>query len=333
MLGNFSFGDYFKADAIRYAWEFLTVELGLPTEKLWVTVYQDDDEAADIWVKEIGVPEDRVVRLGEESNFWAMGDTGPCGPCSEIFFDHGDEVAGGPPGSPDEDGDRYIEIWNLVFMQFDRQSDGTLVPLPKPSVDTGMGLERLAAVLQKVHSNYEIDLFQNLLKAAADITGVDDTTHTSLRVIADHIRSCAFLVLDGIQPSNEGRGYVLRRIIRRAVRHGYQLGVAEIFFYKLVDALAREMGDAYPGLVAEQARIERVLQEEERQFARTLDNGMAILEQAIAELDGSVLAGETVFRLYDTYGFPVDLTADVAREHGLTLDMEGFERAMHGQRE
>src|SRR5690554_4229627 len=247
MLGNFSFGDYFKTEAIHFAWEFLTVELGLPKDKLWVTVYKDDDEAAAIWTNDIGVAKDRVIRLGDESNFWAMGDTGPCGPCSEIFYDHGETVEGGPPGSPDEDGDRYIEIWNLVFMQFDRQPDGTLVPLPKPSVDTGMGLERLAAVIQQVHSNYEIDLFQNLLKAAADITGVDDTTHTSLRVIADHIRSCAFLVLDGIQPSNEGRGYVLRRIIRRAVRHGYQLGVTEIFFYKLVDALAREMGDAYPG--------------------------------------------------------------------------------------
>ena len=333
MLGNFSFGDYFKADAIRFAWEFLTVELALPPEKLWVTVYQDDDEAADIWTSEIGVPLDRVVRLGDESNFWAMGDTGPCGPCSEIFFDHGDEVAGGPPGSPDEDGDRYIEIWNLVFMQFDRQPDGTLVPLPKPSVDTGMGLERLAAVLQQVHSNYEIDLFQNLLRAAGAITGVDDTTNTSLRVIADHIRSCAFLVLDGVLPSNEGRGYVLRRIIRRAVRHGYQLGVKDIFFYRLVAALIDEMGAAYPALAAGQEHVERVLREEEQQFARTLENGMQILEQAISALEGPVLPGATVFRLYDTYGFPVDLTADVAREHGLTLDMAGFERAMEGQRQ
>lgn len=333
MLGNFSFGDYFKTDAINYAWEFLTVELGLPANKLWVTVYQDDDEAADIWVKQIGVPEDRVVRLGDDSNFWAMGDTGPCGPCSEIFYDHGEAVEGGPPGSPDEDGDRYIEIWNLVFMQFDRQPDGALVPLPKPSVDTGMGLERLAAVLQQVHSNYEIDLFQNLLHAASKITGVEDTTNTSLRVIADHIRSCAFLVLDGVLPSNEGRGYVLRRIIRRAVRHGYQLGVKEVFFYRLVEALIQEMGAAYPALATGQQQIERVLCEEEEQFARTLENGMQILEQAISKLDGSVLPGTTVFRLYDTYGFPVDLTADVAREQGLTLDMEGFERAMEGQRQ
>lgn len=333
MLGNFSFGDYFKRDAIQYAWEFLTVELGLPKEKLWVTVFRDDDEAAAIWVNEIGVAADRVTRLGEKSNFWAMGDTGPCGPCTEIFFDHGDEVAGGPPGSPDEDGDRYIEIWNLVFMQFDRQPDGTLIPLPKPSVDTGMGLERLAAVLQHVHSNYEIDLFQNLLHAAGEVTGVRDTTNTSLRVIADHIRSCAFLALDGVTPSNEGRGYVLRRIIRRAVRHGYQLGVKEIFFYRLVSALVAEMGDAYPALAKEQSRIEKVLRDEEQQFARTLENGMQILNQAIADMSGKVIAGETVFRLYDTYGFPVDLTADVAREHDLTLDMDGFDKAMEVQRQ
>ena len=333
MLGNFSFGDYFKEDAIRYAWEFLTESLQLPREKLWVTVFQDDDEAAEIWTSKIGVPADRVVRLGEKSNFWQMGDTGPCGPCSEIFYDHGPEVAGGPPGSPDEDGDRYIEIWNLVFMQFDCQPSGELVPLPKPSVDTGMGLERLAAVLQHVHSNYEIDLFQNLLKAAAEITGVADTTNTSLRVIADHIRSCAFLVLDGVTPSNEGRGYVLRRIIRRAVRHGYQLGVKDVFFYRLVAALVTEMGEAYPALKKDQARVERVLREEEQQFARTLENGMQILEQAISQLKGEVLPGDTVFRLYDTYGFPVDLTADVAREHNLTLDMAGFEQAMEGQRQ
>lgn len=333
MLGNFSFGDYFKQDAIAFAWEFLTKELGLPKDKLWVTVYQDDDEAAAIWINDVGVSPQRVVRLGEKSNFWAMGDTGPCGPCSEIFYDHGDEVFGGPPGSPDEDGDRYIEIWNLVFMQFDRQADGTLVPLPKPSVDTGMGLERLAAVLQHVHSNYEIDLFQNLLRAAAKITGIADTTNTSLRVIADHIRSCAFLILDGVTPSNEGRGYVLRRIIRRAVRHGYQLGVTDIFFYRLVDALVGEMGDAYPELRKQQARVEKALKEEEQQFARTLENGMQILNQAISQLDGKVLPGETVFRLYDTYGFPVDLTADVAREHELSLDMDGFERAMQAQRQ
>lgn len=333
MLGNFSFGDYFKQDAIAFAWQFLTGELGLPKDKLWVTVYNDDDEAAEIWTKEVGVDPSRVVRLGDDSNFWAMGDTGPCGPCSEIFYDHGPDVAGGPPGSPDEDGDRYIEIWNLVFMQFDRQPSGELVPLPKPSVDTGMGLERLAAVLQHVHSNYEIDLFQNLLNAAGAITGVKDTSNTSLRVIADHIRSCAFLVLDGVTPSNEGRGYVLRRIIRRAVRHGYQLGVQDVFFYRLVAALVTEMGDAYPGLRKEQARVEKVLKEEEQQFARTLENGMQILNQAISQLQGTVLPGDTVFRLYDTYGFPVDLTADVAREHDLTLDMAGFEQAMEGQRQ
>ena len=333
MLGNFSFGDYFKRDAIHYAWEFLTVELGLPKDKLWVTVFRDDDEAAEIWVKEIGIEPDRVTRLGEKSNFWSMGDTGPCGPCTEIFFDHGDEVAGGPPGSPDEDGDRYIEIWNLVFMQFDRQVDGTLVPLPKPSVDTGMGLERLAAVLQHVHSNYEIDLFQNLLSAASVVTGVKDTANTSLRVIADHIRSCSFLILDGVIPSNEGRGYVLRRIIRRAVRHGYQLGVKDLFFYRLVGALVGEMGDAYPALAKEQARIEKSLRDEEQQFARTLENGMLILDHAITGLSGKVIPGDTVFKLYDTFGFPVDLTADVAREHGLTLDMDGFDKAMEGQRQ
>jgi alanyl-tRNA synthetase len=333
MLGNFSFGDYFKHDAIRFAWEFLTKELGLPADKLWVTVFHEDDEAAAIWLDDIGVPADRLSRLGEKDNFWAMGDTGPCGPCTEIFFDHGPEVAGGPPGSPDDDGDRYIEIWNLVFMQFDRQPDGTLVRLPKPSVDTGMGLERLAAVLQHVHSNYEIDLFQGLLAAAAQVTGTPDSNNTSLRVIADHIRSCSFLVVDGVLPSNEGRGYVLRRIIRRAVRHGYQLGVKEIFFYKLVQALVEQMGEAYPELKLRQATVEKILREEEQQFARTLENGMAILKSAIAELQGSVVPGETVFRLYDTFGFPVDLTADVAREHNLTLDMEGFDRAMAVQKQ
>ncbi len=333
MLGNFSFGDYFKNDAIAFAWEFLTGELKLPKDKLWVTVYNDDDEAAAIWINDIGVDASRVVRLGDDSNFWAMGDTGPCGPCSEIFYDHGPDVAGGPPGSPDEDGDRYIEIWNLVFMQFDRQPSGELIPLPKPSVDTGMGLERLAAVLQHVHSNYEIDLFQNLLQAAGDVTGIKDTGNTSLRVIADHIRSCAFLVLDGVTPSNEGRGYVLRRIVRRAVRHGYQLGVKDVFFYRLVAALVKEMGDAYPALKKEQARVEKILKEEEQQFARTLENGMQILNQAISQLSGKVLPGDTVFRLYDTYGFPVDLTADVAREHDLSLDMAGFEQAMEGQRQ
>ncbi len=333
MLGNFSFGDYFKRDAIRFAWEFLTKELGLPPEKLWVTVFHEDQEAEDIWLQEIGVPKERFSRLGEKDNFWAMGDTGPCGPCSEIFYDHGPEVAGGPPGSPDDDGDRYIEIWNLVFMQFDRQPDGTLVRLPKPSVDTGMGLERLAAVLQHVHSNYEIDLFEALLKSAAQITGTSDITNTSLRVIADHIRSCSFLIVDGVLPSNEGRGYVLRRIVRRAVRHGYQLGVKEVFFYRLVDALVQQMGEAYPELRARQSTVEKVLQEEEQQFARTLDNGMAILKEAIAELQGKVLPGDTVFKLYDTFGFPVDLTADVAREHGLTLDHEGFDRAMAVQKQ
>ncbi len=333
MLGNFSFGDYFKRDAIRFAWEFLTKELGLPADRLWVTVFHEDDEAAAIWLNEVGVPADRLSRLGEKDNFWAMGDTGPCGPCTEIFYDHGPEVAGGPPGSPDDDGDRYIEIWNLVFMQFDRQPDGTLVRLPKPSVDTGMGLERLAAVLQHVHSNYEIDLFQALLKAAASITGTADTNNTSLRVIADHIRSCSFLVADGVLPSNEGRGYVLRRIIRRAVRHGYQLGVKDIFFYRLVPALVEQMGEAYPELKARQEFVEKVLREEEQQFARTLENGMAILKEAIAGLKSSVVPGDTVFRLYDTFGFPVDLTADVAREHQLTLDMEGFERAMAVQKQ
>ncbi|MDT8427304.1 MAG: alanine--tRNA ligase [Pseudomonadales bacterium] len=333
MLGNFSFGDYFKKEAIHFAWQFLTVELGLPAEKLWVTVYHDDDEAAEIWLNDIGVSAQHFARLGEKDNFWAMGDTGPCGPCSEIFYDHGEEVPGGPPGSPDEDGDRYIEIWNLVFMQFERHADGSLTPLPKPSVDTGMGLERLAAVLQHVHSNYEIDLFQNLLQAAAEIVGIRATNNTSLRVIADHIRSCAFLVVDGITPSNEGRGYVLRRIIRRAVRHGYQLGVKEIFFHKLVTPLVKEMGNAYPELVSKQAWVEKVLQEEEQQFARTLENGMAILNRTIADLKGDQLPGETIFRLYDTYGFPVDLTADIAREQGLSLDMKGFDQAMAVQKQ
>lgn len=333
MLGNFSFGDYFKRDAIRFAWDFLTKELGLPADKLWVTVFHEDQEAEDIWLQEIGVPKERFSRLGEKDNFWAMGDTGPCGPCSEIFYDHGPDVAGGPPGSPNDDGDRYIEIWNLVFMQFDRQPDGTLVPLPKPSVDTGMGLERLAAVLQHVHSNYEIDLFEALLKSAAQITGTDDISNTSLRVIADHIRSCSFLIVDGVLPSNEGRGYVLRRIVRRAVRHGYQLGVKDIFFYRLVDSLVKQMGEAYPELKARQSTVEKVLQEEEQQFARTLENGMAILKGAIADLKGKVLSGDTVFKLYDTFGFPVDLTNDVAREHGLTLDHEGFDRAMAVQKQ
>ncbi|MCI5105261.1 MAG: alanine--tRNA ligase [Pseudomonadales bacterium] len=333
MLGNFSFGDYFKREAIQFAWELLTKEFGLPEEKLWVTVFQDDDEAAAIWLDEMKVDPERFSRMGEKDNFWAMGDTGPCGPCSEIFYDHGPDVPGGPPGSPDEDGDRYIEIWNLVFMQYERSAEGKLTPLPKPSVDTGAGLERLAAVLQNVHSNYEIDLFQALLKDVAAVTGESDLENTSLRVIADHIRSCAFLVVDGVLPSNEGRGYVLRRIVRRAVRHGYQLGVKDIFFYKLVQSLVNVMGEAYPELKASQAQVEKVLEEEEKQFARTLENGMAILEKAIGDLDGKVLPGETVFKLYDTYGFPVDLTADVAREDGLTLDMEGFDAAMAVQKD
>ena len=332
MLGNFSFGDYFKREAIKYAWEFLTVELGLPAEKLWVTVYQDDDEAAALWLDEMKIDPTRFSRLGEKDNFWAMGDTGPCGPCSEIFFDHGEDVPGGPPGSPDEDCDRYIEIWNLVFMQYERKADGTLTPLPKPSVDTGAGLERVAAVLQNVHSNYEIDLFQSLLADIGEITGVKDLTNNSLRVIADHIRSCSFLIVDGVLPSNEGRGYVLRRIIRRAVRHGYQLGVKEVFFYKIVAGLVKVMGEAYPELKAKQSSVEKALRDEEQQFARTLENGMAILEKAIASLNGDTLAGETVFKLYDTYGFPVDLTADVARESGIKLDMDGFEAAMQVQR-
>ena len=333
MLGNFSFGDYFKRDAIRFAWEFLTVTLRIPREKLWVTVFRDDDEAAALWIDEIGVPADRVTRMGEKSNFWAMGDTGPCGPCTEIFYDHGPDVAGGPPGSPDEDGDRYIEIWNLVFMQFNRSADGQLAPLPKPSVDTGMGLERIAAVLQGVHSNYDIDLFQALIAAAAAATGSTDLKATSLRVIADHIRSCAFLVVDGVIPSNEGRGYVLRRIIRRAIRHGHHLGMKQPFFHKLVATLATVMGDACPDLVKQQARVADVLLAEEQQFARTLDNGMAILAEAIGKLQGSVIPGEVVFKLYDTYGFPVDLTADIARERQLTLDMAGFEAAMDVQRQ
>lgn len=332
MLGNFSFGDYFKRDAIRFAWVFLTETLGLPKEKLWVTVHISDDEAEHIWKDEIGIDPERFSKL-DEDNFWQMGDTGPCGPSSEIFFDHGPEVWGGPPGSPEEDGDRYIEIWNLVFMQFDRDAQGTLNPLPKPSIDTGMGLERVAAVMQGVHSNYEIDLFQNLLQAAAKATGHPDIATPSLRVIADHIRSCAFLIADGVLPSNEGRGYVLRRIIRRAIRHGHKLGAVEPFFHKLVDALDAEMGDAYPELREARAQIARVLLKEEEQFARTLDHGMGLLNAALAELDGKVLPGETVFKLYDTYGFPFDLTADVCRERGVTLDEEGFQQALEAQRD
>lgn len=332
MLGNFSFGDYFKQDAIRFAWTFLTEVLQLPKERLWVTVHHSDDEAERIWKEGMGIDPTRFSKL-DEDNFWSMGDTGPCGPCTEIFFDHGPDVAGGPPGSPDDDGDRYIEIWNIVFMQYNRSADGQMTPLPKPSVDTGMGLERIAAVMQQVHSNYEIDLFQALLQAAAAAVGTDQLNNKSLRVIADHIRSSSFLILDGVLPSNEGRGYVLRRIIRRAIRHGNKLGAKQAFFHQLVATLAEVMGDAYPELRLQQAQITKVLLKEEEQFARTLEHGMAILEQAIAELEGQVIAGETVFRLYDTYGFPVDLTADVAREQGLTLDMEGFETEMAQQRE
>ncbi|HPF27996.1 MAG TPA: alanine--tRNA ligase, partial [Steroidobacteraceae bacterium] len=334
MLGNFSFGDYFKRDAIRYAWDFVTGTLQLDPERLWVTVFRDDDEAARIWVEEMGVPAERVTRLGEQSNFWAMGDTGPCGPCSEIFYDHGAHIAGGPPGSPDEDGDRYVEIWNLVFMQFDRAPDGKLTPLPKPSVDTGAGLERLSAVMQGVTNNYDIDLFRNLVRAAADIAGTQDLTNSSLRVIADHIRACTFLIIDGVTPSNEGRGYVLRRIIRRAIRHGYKLGIEQAFFHRLVATLEQEMGAAYPELRAGRALAERVLRQEEERFAETLANGMQLLEQAIASLGGSqTIDGETVFKLYDTYGFPVDLTADVMRERGLAVDQAGFETAMEAQRD
>ena len=341
MLGNFSFGDYFKREAIEYAWEFLTKTLAIPTEKLWVTVYQDDDEAAEIWLNHIKVDPKRFTRIGdklggkkyESDNFWSMGDTGPCGPCTEIFYDHGPEIAGGPPGTPEEDGDRYIEIWNLVFMQYDRDKQGNLNPLPKPSVDTGMGLERLAAVMQGVHSNYQIDLFVNLIKAAAEVTGCDDLQNNSLKVIADHIRSCAFLIVDGVLPSNEGRGYVLRRIIRRAIRHGHKLGMRQSFFYKLVAPLAKDMGDAFPELPAAQAMVERVLRQEEERFAETLDQGMHILEQAIADLPGQVIPGATIFKLYDTYGFPADLTGDIARERGLGLDMTGFEQEMDAQRE
>ncbi len=332
MLGNFSFGDYFKREAIRFAWEFLTRELGLPAERLWITVHVSDDEAADIWLKEVGVSAERFSRL-DEDNFWQMGDTGPCGPSSEIFYDHGPDVPGGPPGSPDEDGDRYVEIWNLVFMQHDRQDDGELKPLPSPSVDTGMGLERIAAVMQGVHSNYDIDLFQSLLEATARETGCRDRAATSLRVIADHIRSSAFLVCDGVIPSNEGRGYVLRRIIRRALRHGHKLGQEQPFFHRLVAPLVAEMGEAFPELPESRARIERALLAEEEQFGRTLAQGMKVLEREVADLDGNTLPGEVVFTLYDTHGFPPDLTNDVARERGLELDMEGFERCMEAQRE
>ncbi|WP_018177052.1 alanine--tRNA ligase [Thioalkalivibrio sp. AKL8] len=337
MLGNFSFGDYFKRDAIHYCWQFLTDTIGLPPEKLWVTVYETDDDAYKVWADEIKVPAERIIRIGDDpdggsDNFWQMGETGPCGPCTEVFYDHGPEVAGGPPGSPDEDGDRYIEIWNLVFMQYDRDADGTLNPLPRPSVDTGMGLERLAAVLQGVHSNYQIDLFQDLIAAAARVTGATKKDSASLRVIADHIRSIAFLITDGVLPSNEGRGYVLRRIIRRAARHGFKVGAQDAFLYQTVGDLVRAMGEAFPELAEAQAQVEKVLEKEERKFLETLDKGMKILEEDLRDLEGKVIPGETIFLLYDTYGFPVDLTGDIARERELELDMEGFESAMAGQR-
>ncbi|MGB3725124.1 MAG: alanine--tRNA ligase [Glaciecola sp.] len=332
MLGNFSFGDYFKKEAIQFAWTFLTSELGLPKEKLLVTVYSEDDEAYNIWLNDIGVPADKIIRIATSDNFWSMGDTGPCGPCSEIFYDHGEHIWGGVPGSPEEDGDRFIEIWNLVFMQFNRQANGDMLPLPKPSIDTGMGLERISAIMQNVHSNYEIDLFQALIKAAATIVGTDDLENKSLRVIADHIRSCAFLITDGVMPSNEGRGYVLRRIIRRAVRHGYKLGASDVFFYKLVEQLVVQMGEAYPELAQQQTMVEKVLKQEEEQFSNTLERGMGILNEALEKLDTKQVPGEVVFKLYDTYGFPADLTNDVAREHGLTIDEEGFEKAMQVQK-
>jgi alanyl-tRNA synthetase len=334
MLGNFSFGDYFKRDAIRFAWDFLTGTLGIDPNRLWVTVYKDDDEAADIWQKEMGVPASRFTRLGEKSNFWSMGDTGPCGPCTEIFFDHGAHIPGGPPGSPDEDGDRYVEIWNLVFMQFDRSADGTMTPLPKPSVDTGMGLERICAVMQGVHSNYDIDLFQHLVKTTARLLGTDDLASPSLRVIADHIRACSFLVADGVTPSNEGRGYVLRRIMRRAMRHGHKFGASPTFFAGLLPALTEVMGKAYPELVQKQNLIRDVLLKEGEQFARTLATGMALLDEAVARQGTSqTIDGEVIFKLHDTYGFPPDLTADIARERNLAVDMAGYEREMDLQRE
>jgi len=333
MLGNFSFGDYFKREAIHFAWDFLIFTLGLDPARLWCTVYTDDDEAADIWLKDIGISPRQFSRLGEESNFWAMGDTGPCGPCSEIFYDHGPEVAGGPPGSADEEGDRFVEIWNLVFMQYERAADGRMTPLPRPSVDTGMGLERIAAVMQGVHSNYDIDLFKNLIRAAGKLAGTQVFTSSSLRVIADHIRASTFLVVDGVTPSNEGRGYVLRRIIRRAIRHGYKLGIKQPFFYKLVPVLEAEMGSAYPELTRGKAHAERVLRHEEERFAETLANGMVLLEGAIRNLRGAkTIDGDTVFKLYDTYGFPIDLTADIARERGLGIDQARFDAAMEEQR-
>ncbi len=333
MLGNFSFGDYFKREAIQFAWEFLTGELRIPPERLWITIYDQDTEAEQVWLKEVGIDPARFSRIGTKDNFWSMGDTGPCGPCTEIFYDHGQGIPGGPPGSPDEEGDRYIEIWNLVFMQYDRSVDGTLTPLPKPSVDTGMGLERIAAVVQGVHSNYDTDLFRPLVQAAADLAGLQTTEHSSLRVLADHIRSCAFLIADGVLPSNEGRGYVLRRIIRRAIRHGYKLGIREVFFYRMLGPLCALMGTAYPELTAASDTVVRVLRKEEERFAETLEQGMRILEAQLTQLSGGIIPGETVFQLYDTFGFPVDLTADIAREHGLVPDLAGFEQAMQAQRD
>jgi len=340
MLGNFSFGAYFKREAIQYAWEFLTEVCELPAEKLWITVYSEDDEAAKIWLEEMGVDKNRFSRIGdkpggrkhESDNFWSMGDTGPCGPCTEIFYDHGENIPGGPPGTPEEDGDRYIEIWNLVFMQYNRDKIGEMTALPRPSVDTGMGLERLAAILQNGHSNYDIDLFQALIGAASKETACADLTHSSLKVIADHIRACAFLIVDGILPSNEGRGYVLRRIIRRALRHGHKLAQDDLFFYKLVSPLVEQMGAAYPELKDAQSTIEQELKREEQRFAETLDQGMKILEEGIGDIKNAQIPGEMVFKLYDTYGFPVDLTADIARERKLTLDMPGYEMAMDAQR-
>lgn len=332
MLGNFSFGDYFKTQAINHAWSFLTETLGLPAEKLLVTVYHEDDEAYNIWLNEIGLPAEKIIRISTSDNFWSMGDTGPCGPCSEIFYDHGEHIWGGPPGSPEEDGDRFIEIWNLVFMQFNRTADGVMNPLPSPSIDTGMGLERISAILQNVHSNYEIDIFTQLISAAGKIVGCEDLNEKSLRVIADHIRSCAFLICDGVMPSNEGRGYVLRRIIRRAVRHGYKLGANDVFFYKLIDALCEQMADAYPELSDQKPVIEKVLKVEEEQFSRTLERGMTILNDTLATLDGDIVPGEFAFKLYDTYGFPADLTNDVAREKGFSIDQAGFDKAMERQR-
>ncbi|MCK9505588.1 MAG: alanine--tRNA ligase, partial [Porticoccaceae bacterium] len=341
MLGNFSFGDYFKRDAILFAWEFLTSAqwLNLPRDKLWVTVYAEDNEAYDIWHREVGIPAERLVRIGDNKgapyasdNFWMMGDTGPCGPCTEIFYDHGEGIWGGPPGSAEEDGDRYIEIWNNVFMQFNRDSAGVMHPLPKPSVDTGMGLERISAVMQHVHSNYEIDLFQALINAAAEATGTEDLENPSLKVLADHIRATAFLIMDGVLPSNEGRGYVLRRIVRRALRHGHKLGAKGVFFHRLLPALVAEMGEAYPDLVKKQAQIDKTIRGEEEQFAKTLDNGMAVLEEGLATLDGKVIPGSMVFQLYDTYGFPTDLTNDIARERGYELDMPGYDACMAAQK-